>query len=1410
MSEIPISSADTGVVIVDQTIARESAQSIIEDFAEKEAIVKQFVSEKRGSRSNFGLFSDQEHGAEYFQERIARQNKETGVLKWLQRLRFRNSLKAAGVQDPQQLVSFLDNNVDIYSYGDIPARGLANLLKTLDPDDEHSALERFNRGLQRLQQLNLFPHSYDFKSGNLSQAVVSLVDVPDSVFQQVYSELDQCKFLHHYRVISSPSTQVMVEIFEHGGLTKKQQDLLEREELYSVVTGTIPLVSEDNANRRFDSLPNLAQALNPKEQYLEEFYPYLIDYASLRIQHPIQFQHLIGERIFYRFIDGLEFLRESNRLPIFQRLLQNGWSGTDIYTGLEGGYGAPSREKVVETLDKISDFIQDQEKVTWVRQFQESLEGISKLLPTRVDEYEAIYRQKDKLEQLRVFVQMLPKTAESRVYGGVMSISEDGDIKINYQVLSERLKDFVNNPDIPDEEKSYAYLITTILNNMPGIKKGGYYTSEHPLIEGIYIPLLAYTALHRDQLGEVITGDKRLNATLVAGILDSKVLQNDEMISVLIKLCKDPENLPPHLAWQHLSVFNIGQIHNILANLPDNFVNGLPLTDQQVIYFVKSLEGLMPRPQFTQAFLLVNKDQVAQLLVDGKPTASLFDLLASRNVIDEAIDVLLTEDVMSSFSLDERQFWQEFKSLEYLESRKLLFDNKDRFREYIVDGKPTAKFLNEFTVGRDLQQINGFLALADIESFPAAEREFWTFYKAHPKMQHFLLGVRENFSTMFVDGKPTINFLDQAAATHNPHFLVIELFQSIDWDLYPQQKPFWEYYVKSSPQLKAFVYKHKDRFAEFVVDGRESLTFYQTLADEDPRLFVQYAQREQWRAAFGDELINKFLNVLPKQTDEKRNAFTHNEYDRTTNFLDYLLTNSGEFQLNEADLVILTDYIQQFGLSKTPVLFHFFKNLSLFEQQKIDQLPKDIEQSGVKSIQEMIDQLRKIQTMVFSEEPITDLINLSPFEVEMLRFITGKSTHRWDSGKPSIEVIIGDFQKDLADGSVASLPEGYHTETVSTSNVRIEFNEEAIREDYETLKNEILVSIQNPGDVEGLKGIVQDVLQRKIAEVQRAANESEGKKLEFMSREITRFEEYIARLSSIDNLDSLMGGLLDMNFDKTEQRVINSVFRRIIFGKVFQKHFSPGFIQEIQRQLEGDMSAASIESILNVVDEMAKTHALNLEGNNNEGYWDNELFLKIKGSKRGRGLPNSFSPHAGKLREEVGKFQKIQTGGINEVRVIPDRGFVGEMSGYLADVCYTAEYPLLKSFPNVVPYKFVSINPETNEPQFIGSVLVFEVNDAAGNASMLVRAFDVPHEDQIDVNSFIEQYLDKLAAVGQQRGIKQILVPGITGAMSNYQMTINHMRQNYTVGKTPISLAEKFAFNGYDLTSNCYVARTIE
>ena len=604
----------------------------------------------------------------------------------------------------------------------------------------------------------------------------------------------------------------------------------------------------------------------------------------------------------------------------------------------------------------------------------------------------------------------------------------------------------------------------------------------------------------------------------------------------------------------------------------------------------------------------------------------------------------------------------------------------------------------------------------------------------------------------------------------------------------------------------------QDENAETSLQGLESgfLVHIREALARDAQGVLDHANRRLLKKLFGEEQIEKFLAALPKASDERRNAFTHNEYDRTTTFIKFLAhEHQSEMKLDADEWPILTEYVKRFGLSQTPVLYKYFKNLFRHEQYG-DPLPQYQVDSGITTTKELDARNRRIRDLVFSEHPMTEVRDMSPFDMEILESVSGKSTHRFASGRPSMGKIVTDFAEAQEKKTVAPLPEGYEHFTMNLSNVEVQVQTEQIEKDFSVLRDEMLEVIAHPGDISEIRQQAVQALAAELTSVEESLKQKGDNP--FIAKRLEELRALQGNVEKAKDSDVLLGTLLSLDLGTSKRIGMVPLIRKLMLHKLFERHYSALQADQLSASISQGPTADGILRMLNIHDDFIKDHLLNVSRKNEEKYWSEETWDKIaKGRKSNKlvNLTKVFDPHISALREASSNFEIIEKGGTQRVEAIPDRGLVGELSGYLADVCYTAEYPLLEKYPNVVPYKFVARDAESGSPAFVGSVLVFEVTTTDGSPALLVRGFDVPNEQKYDIGKFIEKFIDQLGIVAKQRGLKKVLIPGLTGATSNYAMTNRHMESSYKAGNETIGLAETFRFNSYDLTQNCYVAREI-
>ncbi len=609
-------------------------------------------------------------------------------------------------------------------------------------------------------------------------------------------------------------------------------------------------------------------------------------------------------------------------------------------------------------------------------------------------------------------------------------------------------------------------------------------------------------------------------------------------------------------------------------------------------------------------------------------------------------------------------------------------------------------------------------------------------------------------------------------------------------------------------------------------------------------LYLHFGEKTDWQEKLGEKPVNEFLDVLPKskERDEKRNAFTHNEYDRTSEFLQYL--NKYElFNVNGVDFEIATDFVKHYGLAKNTLLYEYFRNLQLFNKGKLDSLPPEqVYEDEITSLEILEKKYKTLQQKVFSSQEITAeyLKTLSHFEITLLSQITGKNTHRFDTGRPPFDQIIQDFiaysekateksegQVDLFQSEYVPTPEEYKPFELQANKVEYEFDKSNLEKpdsSYNILKKDVLkIFSTETADKDKFLSLKTSAVEKNQAKIKELENKTDN---QYIAQQREKLMAVIAKLETLDfkeikekgeikskSYDELLLQLLDLDKSMIERSGLQDELRQIVFRKMLdQSYGTVDRVERIRTSMQGELNALGILHLLDLIDNFAKDHILNTEKDNKEKYWTDEAWQKIKESNKLDSkftMKTVFNKQYKELKEVADKMKALDSGKGNfKIQCCPDRGFIGEMSGYLADVCYTAEYPLLARHPNLVPYKFIAEQDSDNK-EFLGSVLVFELEDADNNKVALLRAFDIPREHEVNVGEFIENFINKITPGLQARGVKKIIIPGNDGAISNYPLTISHMHKKYINGKSKISLAKSFAFNGYDITDNCYVAREL-
>lgn len=1490
-----------------------------EDFEQKRETVEGYTSQQVAAIPH-SRFHREEVNLNLEDSKIQSQITDQSLSTRLWRAYTKKRLNMAGIKNAREVLKDIEENVYIRSKKDLKPATVARLIKNLDPQNESTALNKFDLALRRARQFYLLPVSSDFKDSpdELIDFMSVLANIPEPKWQEIYHQFDGSTQVIYYLsgFFGLHQQEGLLQIIKQGGLTVKQQQTLKRAVVWTQFSDALPFLTEPAEDRSYEFWLKYSELLDPAVgQQIDKYYPYLIDWAAGQVaamKRPprVGQQEMCDGR---DFTVGLQKLESTGKLAYLNTLIKAGWNCQGIYQTMDGLAYFPKAgqwEKLEQTLTQAVAFQSDPEKVDWTLALRKYYYDQDTLYARGVPFYEEMLKNKETLVTIALILNSLPK--RGNFHPADFLIFKDGEVGINRHKLGSYLEQLKFNADLSEVEKRYVRGLSYLLfkPRQPSREALPEFLPVHEL------PLLLYLAQQGDRVVSQIF-DREGNflspeAAIINELFSQRVTVDKQLMSFLITRCGNQNELLPDLQVSYFDFLSIEDRAKVLANLPEDIlVTQLRISKSTVVLFRQlspALQSMVAaggqeaissfidngyptisfaetaltrgifqkaRQFFTEEVLVtfpLQKQQFIKAMLslpaeiiplfsgrrsaewdyffeEGKPTPALLKMVAANGRMRE-IDTLFGVIDLSHFSAEDQAFWNFYKSIPRNPNmRAFLLKMPDRFSQMVVNGQPTAAFLENVAQAIEISTIREVLSFINISELPAQQRAFWEFYPtidqgATSVIRDHLLKNRERFAEFIENDKPSLAFLDHAVSVTDPN-LIKQILDKIDWDKMPAtEKNFWQYYLNSPLGFIDFLLKNKDQFSRMVFEGQETPVFYRALIDQQPRMMFELPHlkpglsakqyQDFWRMALGKEIIDKFLTALPKATDEARNAFTGNDYDRTSEFIRYLKVRylkarmpQDQFTLNAAEFSTMTAYVNQFGLARNETMYRYFRFLHLFEHQQITALPEEMKILGITSTAEMIQRISEVSRLVFGEKQlldVTELRNLTPFQRQLLANVTGYDSARFGRGSTdNLGWLISQFAADLEQGDIPALSIGYEAETIEALSVKVEFNEGAIKGDYEVLKGEILECIDHPPTVDSLKSTVKGVVERRIGKINETlVRITNDKAKAAISRDLTNFQTYLSQVDEVSDIDNLTLSLLGMNFPSEDRSGIDSVVRKIILAKLYQRHArSPGFLENTRIKLVKDeITAEGIDEIILTIDEMVKNHVLNLDRGNQEGYWQPQVFDAIfKGEplrKVFRRLTERFNPHADKLRQEQARFIKHQTGVVSEVQIIPDRGLIGEMAGYLADVCYVKVQDLLKTYsgktpeqPLVVPYKFVINDPGASEPRFIGSVLVFEVQTAKGEPALLIRALDIPNEGEIDISKFIENLLDKFAEVGLKRGKKKVLVAGTGGTISNYSSITAHVIDKYVRGKSPEPVSPKFDFNGYDITNTIFTARTI-
>lgn len=621
----------------------------------------------------------------------------------------------------------------------------------------------------------------------------------------------------------------------------------------------------------------------------------------------------------------------------------------------------------------------------------------------------------------------------------------------------------------------------------------------------------------------------------------------------------------------------------------------------------------------------------------------------------------------------------------------------------------------------------------------------------------------------------------------------------------------------------------KGHLAEYAPDTVEAKLLAE-LNEENAVYLFQNARLEHYHKLFASEAVAALERAVSKYQD----PLTGLGNDKITPLFVFL-ARTQEVEFSDHGIEQLAGFVENFGLEFTPKLFEYYRNIMALAQQEIDQLPEEQAELGLDSVEKIRDQLKIMREALISGE-IPSPEEMTAFGYDVLAAETMFHTSRWRKQGKSIAEMHRRFVEAREAGRIPETPEEYQPTEIKVERISRDYELSECDHQYQSMRTDLLAAYRL-AQPEGLTDFRQEIL--SAIELERAELNYDAMLADALEKNAARArplpEEKMAAIIQIQfdkkvlafttfkevvttasNLDQILEALYQAEVQlgiKREHDMTTPFMRRILFFKATRAH--SGFAEPLMELTAGDaINLDAVQFIRDLGQNVIKAHVL--ETADSQDYFGEDTLLgrtglKGKEAKAAKQMRQKLRRIVlmNKINETLARIEGDLIDQREKIAVIPDRGFVGELSGYYSEACFTRIDQMLENWPNVVPCKLV-INPDDEqERRIIGGVLFIERPE---DGALVVRAIN-PRDsflNSLQAESFCEQIMEVATEYAKKRGLKKVLVAGAAGTTSNRAKINDYIVRKYRRPEGLVPLSSELNFNGYRIQNECYQTRDLE
>jgi hypothetical protein len=502
------------------------------------------------------------------------------------------------------------------------------------------------------------------------------------------------------------------------------------------------------------------------------------------------------------------------------------------------------------------------------------------------------------------------------------------------------------------------------------------------------------------------------------------------------------------------------------------------------------------------------------------------------------------------------------------------------------------------------------------------------------------------------------------------------------------------------------------------------------------------------------------------------------------------------------ELELMTSYYANFGMG-LPALFAAYRHLVREEP-----LTSELRAAGIKNTgSEGVRQLRELRRTLMdgSLNPAESLPLESRIHEELLVAISRFDESEWKRNE-NFRQLAEAFCESASKGEVAPLAahwtKGKFRAALIDKEALQKFNfAEPCRVKLKELALDVrkVLGLAGPDVLEQEKSFVRGVLgswRQNVAASLDAPNEGikDAKRVEGQRRYMEDLDKLLKSLDKTKQLKEAIAVLAESRLKESPE--ISGALRRLLVANLPQEVIRPRSVVDSNAAEE---AKEQIGQVVNIFQHLVLQESLPTLGLSQNGIKRVKAACKVDA-----------------LLQDLARLQNIGTRGYMDLTVVPHRGLLGELSGFICDACWTKERGFLQKYPKVTPLLFLH-GEGTPEQKLVGACLVIETETCEGEKVLVLRGIN-PLQNTItklSAKDFFESFVDDyIVPIAKGAGAKKILVPwnaSAGGSQTNRPDLNLYIASAYPKSNTvPLADVRGTTVNGYDVSRICVPVREIE